>query len=365
MHVGLIVDEERLTREHAALSRATIGLIGEGVQVTRIVPDSTLEGAFDDAERRIALAVKVTAPMRVLPWMRHDRRNRLVESMEKSPPDVLYALGSEAWGLGLDLAHALDRPLAVDLWSAGQIRHVPRGRRAMMIAAYVAPTPAMADALRERVEPGLVCLIPMGVALPPEPRRILADPESNIALAIIGSGRDVRMYQEMLGGLARVVRALPQTQAFLELEGPHEHDIWRYARRLDLLENVSALTDASRHRALLTRCDALIVPEQFGDLRSLMLEAMTFGMPVIASEDPFLDMLEDKRTASVVSDSSAEGWARHVTDLLTNPDAARALGLAGRDRIAAHHGSSAQVTALVATFERIVSGGAYAFPEEG
>ncbi len=361
MHVALIVDEERLLHEQPTLNRLSIGLIGEGVRLTRVVPEPIVSAAVDEGEQRIALATRVAAPMRVLPWMRRDRASRLVAAMEKDAPDVLYAMGESAWAVGLDVSRTLDRPLAVDVWSAGQIRSVPRGRAARTVAAYVAPTRPMARSLRERVDPELVCLVPLGVALPSAPRAVLEEPQKSIAIAVIGGARDVPAYRALLNGLSRVVREMPQVQVFLELNGPNEHEIWRHVRKLNLLEHISALTDASQHRALLTRCDILMLPEQFGELRSIMLEAMSLGMPVIAGGDPFLDMLVDDVSASIVEEGDAEEWGRRITRVISEPETARRLGAGARDRVAAEHRSSDQVSRLIDVFERVLTGGSYAF----
>ena len=127
MHVALIVDEERLVQEHPTLNRLSIGLISEGVQLTRVIPE-TLAASIDESEQRMALAAKLVAPMKVLPWMRGERGGRLAEALERDPPDVLYAVGDAAWAVGRDLASEMDRPLAIDLWSAAQVRRAPRGR---------------------------------------------------------------------------------------------------------------------------------------------------------------------------------------------------------------------------------------------
>ena len=107
----------------------------------------------------------------------------------------------------------------------------------LFASGYVAPTEPLARELRERVEEGLVCTVPMGVAVPDVPRSILVDADSSIALAVLGGARDVRSYQALLTGLARVVRDLPHVQVFLELNGPNEHEIWRHARRLGSLRS--------------------------------------------------------------------------------------------------------------------------------
>ncbi|MHC5113525.1 MAG: glycosyltransferase family 4 protein [Planctomycetota bacterium] len=361
MHVALILDEERLGHEHRTLTRLAIGLIGEGLTLTRIVPEMPESPALDEDEQRVGLAQRLEAPMSVLPWMRKDRTGRIVEALDKSPPDVLYSVGEDTWGLGLDLARGLQRPIAIEVWAPNQIRRVPRGRAAAPIAAYIAPTAPIAEALAERVDPELVCVVPPGVGLPAEPRTILADPERSVALAIVGGGRDVAAYRALLTGLSGVIRRMPQVQVFLELDGPNDHEIWRHAQRLEMLENVSTITHAGDHRGLLTRCDAMLVPEQYGELRSIVLEAMSFGLPIIASADPFLDMLVDGETASIVSPPEPEEWNRHLLRLLTDPESARALGAGARERIATAHRSSDQITDLVEVLKRIVSGEVYPF----
>jgi len=361
MHVALIIDEERLVHEHAMLNRLSIGLIGEGVQLTRIVPETAPSSAVDEGEQRVALAAKLQLPMNVLPWMRRDRTNRAAEAFGKNLPDVFCAIGESAWKVGLELSKATRRPIVLDVWSARQIKRVPRRRGANLVAGYIAPTQAMASGLRRRVDPGLVCLAPMGVALPTEPRRILADPENAIALAVVGGARDLPAYRAVLMALSGLVRDLPQIHVFLELCGPAEHEIWRFARQVDLLEHVSAITDAARHRALLTRCDVLVMPERYGELRSLTLEAMGYGIPVAAVEDPFLDMLVNGETALLIHHPDAEEWASRIGALLADAERARLVGLGARNRIAADHRSSDQVMRLLGALERVASGGALPF----
>jgi glycosyltransferase involved in cell wall biosynthesis len=69
----------------------------------------------------------------------------------------------------------------------------------------------------------------------------------------------------------------------------------------------------------------------------------------------------DGESAVIVPATEPEEWARQLHRLLTEPETARTLGLAGRERIASHHRSSDHVSRLLETFERITSGGAYPF----
>jgi glycosyltransferase involved in cell wall biosynthesis len=210
----------------------------------------------------------------------------------------------------------------------------------------------------------MVSIAPMGVSTTRRPRNVLSHPDRPPAIAILGEARDMPAYSALLGGLSVVLKEHPALEVFIELRGPHEHDIWRQAERQALFGSISAIGSATQHRPLLMRCDVLLWPEHHGGLRSLLLEAMAAAIPVIASHDAALDMLRDGETARLVHRDDAEAWAEHLAGLLREPEQARALGRGGREHVVSHHQSSKQVLALLETLER-VSGRAYAFPTGG
>ncbi|MHC4588157.1 MAG: glycosyltransferase family 4 protein [Planctomycetota bacterium] len=341
MHLALIIDHERLVRERSLLERAIQGLNAQGCQVTAIVPEAAQLHDEPDAAP-LPAAAHVWARMRVPPWMRRARTRRVAGSLETAVPDLFHAVGERAWALGLDLAKLLDRPVTLDVWSAEQVRRVPHARAASHVAGYIAPTEPIADALRQRLDPGLVSMVPLGVELPEQPRHVLADRQETIALAIIGSGLDATSHRPMLTGLSRLTKEFPQIQACLELRGPFEHEIWRQARRLDLLGHIS---------------------ERFGEVRSLILAAMALGMPVVAGDDPYLDMLVADQTALIVEEADPDEWADNLRRLVTDPDLARRIGEAARSRVADHHRPEDHAKRLAAAFQQVLSGGARAFAD--
>lgn len=356
MHVALIVDEERLSRERMTLHRLSLALIDQGAQLTRVIPAAISTELREEDQRRLPPAVRLTAPMKVLPWMRRRRAAILAESMERSQPDVIYAVGRHAWPLGIDLARVMDRQAALDVSSLEQARLAPRERKPQTIGAYIAPTAPLAEALKTRVETDLVSLVPQGVAMPSVPHKILGSPQSAIALAIVGAGRDLIGYRSLLNGLAKVMRAMPQVHAFLEMREPHDPGIWRCIRQLDLTSRVSVIADAAQHRALLTRCDMLLIPEASGEVSSIAYEAMAAGMPVIAVQDQIADWQIHDEAAVVLTGPDAGLWERHLLGLLSHPEKARSIGLAGRSRVAASHRSSDQAAKLLATLGKMIRG---------
>lgn len=361
MHVAMIMDEERLLHEHPMLNRLSVGLIDAGVTLTRIVPDIVQAETIFAGERRVALAHRLPAPFRVLPWMRRTRAQRLANALEKSPPDVIYAIGEQTWSLATDLGAIIERPAAINIWAARQLHRLPHGKAASQIGGYIAATTTLAAALRKRVDPEFVTHVPIGVAIPRRPKSVLERAEDAIGVAIVGSGRDAPAYEAMLSGISRVLHRLPQTQVVLELRGPRAHEIWRMARRLDLLGSISTVQDAAQIRSLLTGCDVLVVPERNGEVSSILLECMASAMPVVTAADPYLEMLIDDETAVLVRENSSEEWAGDLLRALTDPEYARRLGMGARGLVEHAYRSSLQIDGLLDTFDRLMTGGNYQF----
>jgi hypothetical protein len=361
MHAALILDDERLLHEGSMLNRLCVGLMGEGVQVTRVVPDSQPPDGVHDSERRMGLATRLATPFRVLPWMKRLRTGHLVERLQKSPPDVLYAVGLHAWSLATELGKSLQVPVILDVWTHRLVSRIPRGTRARSVAGFVVPTQSIAQAMSQRVGAELVSLVPMGVAARSPSESISVEASTDPTVVVLGDSRDVTAYRAMLAGLSRTVREHPRLQIFLELHGPHEHDVWREAGRLSLLGQISAVSDLSRYRRLLVGCQIVLLPERSGDLRSVVLEAMAQCSAFIVSTESPLDMFVNGQTGACVDAMNPDDWASAVLRLLAHADERRRLGAAAHRLVMAHHRSSNQVEGLLATFDSIVRGGAIPF----
>ena len=360
MHVALIVDHDRWRREHAMVGRVAAGLRDRDIQITAVLPEAGRLDAVDD-EPPLDGAASVYTPMQVPPWMRRARARQLAASLPAGVPDVIHAVGEDAWAVALDLARELDRPVTLDVWTAELIKRIPPGRSASRVAGYIAPTEPIAEAIRHRVDAHLVSVVPIGVEIPSQPRQVLTNRADSMTLAILGSGRDLVGYRAVLTGLSRLISDLPQIQVCLELRGPGEHEIWRHARRLDLLGHISSVVDAAMHRPLLTGCDVLVLPERQGQVRSIVLEALAAGMPAVTADDPYLDILVSDETALIVDYAVPDDWTDKLHSVLTDPAVAPRLAASARSSVAELHRPAEQADRLAAAFTQVVSGGAHAF----
>jgi hypothetical protein len=88
---------------------------------------------------------------------------------------------------------------------------------------------------------------------------------------------------------------------------------------------------------------------------------MAMAVPIVASGDPYLDMLVLDQTAAVIGSREGQGWGAHLRRLLTDPEASLHLGSAARSWVLTHHTSSEQVRRVRETFERALTGGSLRF----
>ncbi|MCH8316827.1 MAG: hypothetical protein IIA64_12725, partial [Planctomycetes bacterium] len=135
MHVLMIIDEERLAHEGPMLDRIGAGLIDEGIEVSRIVPDDLSAEQAEQIVSDVAFTAQIETPMAVPLWMRRVRAQRLATELGSATPDVIQVVGQGAWKVGFDLAREIERPLAIDVWSMELARRAPRGRSAARVGA--------------------------------------------------------------------------------------------------------------------------------------------------------------------------------------------------------------------------------------
>jgi len=360
MHIALVIDDERLYREHSAINRLCIALMAEGAELTRIVPEEHLDDE-PQLEQRMGLCRRFGVPFHVLPWMRASRSNAILKSLEKTQPDVIHVIGERGWQLGIDLSKTFDCPVSIELDKGSQVLRVPRGRGVRQIAAYVAPTVPIADALRMRVDSDLVSYVPTGVAIPPRQRDVFENPHDGIGMVILGRATDLGVYRAMLDALGRLTKRYPQLQLFIELPSKKSHEIWRHAQRVGLLPRLSAIGRAADHRALITRCDMAIMPQSGGVVRTIALELLARGVPVIATDDPWLDFFVEGQTATLVGGLDIDEWDGSIGRMIEHPDIARAQGSRAREWMKTHRPSSTQASTLMSTLSRAVSGTALPF----
>jgi glycosyltransferase involved in cell wall biosynthesis len=346
MHIALLANTAWLDEELASLRQLIVGLIDEHVTLTQIVPASVPEDDTSPFAHRIEW---VDSRWRLL---NRRRLNALHPRLAAAKIDLLHALDGRLWPAAVQLANRLDLPLMLSASSAYDLAAAHRVARDLHPETTVctAATDPLVSALRARLPETIpVHHVPTGVhRLDPSPR-----PDDRPLCAVVtGTGRHDNHVQALLHALARVVRREPQAQFFFDGQIADQHRTWQAAEKLNLLRHISLVPRRLGNRELLLRTDALLMPQPLGKARSLTLQAMARGLPVLATHDPWLDYLIDGETAWVLDHPEPTGWHDRIVHLLDHPDAATALGHAARAWVNEHRPVTRQIDALLDLYRR-------------
>jgi starch synthase len=100
----------------------------------------------------------------------------------------------------------------------------------------------------------------------------------------------------------------------------------------------------------------LLLPSSEEPFGRVLVEAMALEVPVLATEvgGPN-EILEHGREGFLLPPREPRAWARAVADLAANPERARAMGRAGRQRAEHEFGVPHHVSAMLAVYERALA----------
>ncbi|MFI5674352.1 glycogen synthase [Streptomyces cellulosae] len=192
-------------------------------------------------------------------------------------------------------------------------------------------------------------------------RRIGLDPERPFVLFV---GRITR--QKGVPHLLRAVRHIdPAAQVVLCAGAPDTPEIDQEFR--DLFEELSRVREGVHWIPqmlprpeviqLLTHAAVFVCPSVYEPLGIVNLEAMACGTPVVASRVGGIpEVVDDGRTGVLVpvDDDFETGLARALDSVLGDPEAARRMGEAGRERAVGEFGWDAVARRTVRLYEEIL-----------
>lgn len=222
----------------------------------------------------------------------------------------------------------------------------------LMLGAYegiVALAKAHADYLvrREGIEEGRIHVIPNGVdagrfrptrseAEREALRSALSIPTARFVVVIVAALRPEKNHEMLLDAAARI-RMRRDDFIFLVVgDGPEGEKLRRRCRNLSLVDTVRFMGRRDDVHAVLAAADASVlcshpVVETFP---LAVLEAMSSGLPVVASEvGAIRAMMQDGEEGRIVAPGDVEALAEALIALADMPEAGRRMGTRGRERV--------------------------------
>ena len=208
-----------------------------------------------------------------------------------------------------------------------------RSARVIAISSYTAA--ALRDIVNVPVE-----VIPYAASLPPAPPAAHRSRASGDATVLfVGRLVERKGVTHLLDALLR----LPASRLVVVGDGPERPRLEARARESGIADRVEfrgRISDAELRRAY-QAADAFVLPavlDARGDTEGLgvvLLEAMNYGVPVIASNiGGIVDIVVDQETGVLVPPADPQALATALHSVLGDPARARRLGEAGQRRLA-------------------------------
>jgi L-malate glycosyltransferase len=123
-----------------------------------------------------------------------------------------------------------------------------------------------------------------------------------------------------------------------------------------LEDRVSWLGERDDVAQLVRALDVLLLPSHEEPFGRALLEAMALEVPVLAtSTGGPAELVREGRDGYLVPPREPAAWAQGVRRILEGPEQGRALGRAGRERVAKAFGAADHAAAMLALYERAIA----------
>jgi len=215
------------------------------------------------------------------------------------------------------------------------------------------------DALAEGVHAQRIIKIVNGVDIPRvDPadvirvRNELSMSSNDIFLLSVGRLRYQKGHDILLRALPRVLEKFPNTLLVIAGEGILRQELQAEAIHLDISERVKFLGIRDDIPALMCLADLFLFPSRFEGMPNALLEAMGYGLPVIATAVQGVDeMIRDGENGLIIPLDDPEKTSDAILRLLNNPEERQRLGKAAQETIEKEY----TLDKMCSEFERLLT----------
>jgi len=372
MQVLILADRVRAENENALLARLEVGLADEGARVIFANPSDVREGM---ASMLCTRSVKYQQTGLAL--SRQYRVRRFVEAVgdplepaSDGPrePLLVYVFGEQSASFASELRRQTGACLLFELYAARQVgplarlcartHNVPEGAGPVSV---ITTSEVLAERFRRESPATPVSIAPWGMHAPQdEPAEEAGTP--SVCILADGASQQFGALRASLEGLAAVARKLPDLLVFLDSRAADRPAVWSAARDAGILDRLTVVADVEMRREQVLEAGVLMIPERLGEYRSIVLSAMSEGIPIVAQVDPEVEWLHDSRAEIVrapgsdgiatASPPSSDAWAETITRVISGGAATREKIGAGKAYVRDHHNMATYIKEVLSAYDR-------------
>lgn len=231
--------------------------------------------------------------------------------------------------------------------------------KALECDCFVATTPTIADDLASAgVSSNRIVLLPNGVE---------ADdlrPKSNYALGksirvlYVGRLHEQKGVDVLLRGFQQLVRSDPYLNITLQLagSGPLRESLTMLAKQLGIDSKVEFIGQTDEVYEYMQKADIFVLPSRAEGMSNALLEAMTFGLPVVVSDIPGnAHLIQQDVNGLLFENESAESLAENLSLLLGQDSLRERLGKEARRTIDTQYSLDSVADEYIKLYRKLLS----------
>lgn len=189
----------------------------------------------------------------------------------------------------------------------------------------------------------------------PDARREFSLPADVPVLAGVGRLTPQKNFQLFLDVVADLQREIPDLHALLAGTGPEDSLLRQHAASLGIADRVVFAGYVADSRKVYAAADLLLMPSRFEGLPMTLLEAMSSGLPVVASAlDGIAEVISSGKDGVLVAPGDRDGFVRAVRDLWNDAPMRKAMGHVGRATIEARYSARRMVSQIEEIYARLL-----------
>ncbi len=222
---------------------------------------------------------------------------------------------------------------------------------------------AVVDFYREKagIPPAKLAMIYSGIAddEPPDVDRVavrsaLGVPADAPLILFAGRLAEQKGVDDLIKAIDILQHVRPHYVTLLAGAGPHRERLEDLAAAFQLGGRVRFLGHREDVPHLLAAADLVVLPSLYEGLPNVVLEAMRFGKPVVATAAPgTTELVLDQQTGLLVPRRNHVALAQAIRTVLDDPALAARLGAAGRARVETEFRAETMVGRFAELFERL------------
>ena len=249
----------------------------------------------------------------------------------------------------------------VDVWKAGWQLWLDQ-RLIARTDRLIGNSVAVADFYKSIGYPAdRVTVIPNGIDVtdetPFDRDALLAEfdiPRGSPVIGFVGRLAKQKRVDDLIFAMGLVAILRPNAHLLLIGDGPERDKLMKFARDIDVDRQTRFAGHRSDATKLLRLLDLFWIASDFEGQSNSIMEAMAAGLPVLASDiPPNRELVIDGETGFLVKIGDRAGFQQFTDRLLADPDLARRLGNAGRERMRQHFSIENMVAAHTRLYREV------------